>query len=112
MKRAGLLFTIIFLFVGSAFGQNTGTGVPTFGSFTMSNRDVINNQNLNAHFKFPLVSLDGRKRRFFLSEVSDSTIWVPVTSGSTTSWNPVTNASTWGWQSIAPWGYIRLLEMW
>jgi RHS repeat-associated protein len=46
---------------------------------------------------------------FMFSEVNDSQIWVPVTSGSTTSWMPVVNAAgsaTWGWQTVSPNGSL------
>jgi RHS repeat-associated protein len=112
MKRVTLLVAIVVL-AGIAFGQNTGPGTPPFGSFTPGTLDVVNNQNLNVHLAIPFEFLRGRGIGFQFSEVNDSQIWAPVTSGSTTSWMPVVNAAgsaTWGWQTAGPNGSLSSLS--
>src|SRR5258708_477566 len=105
MKKNALLLTLIFA-AGFAVAQNTGTGTPPFGSLTGGTPyDVVNNQNLNVHVGVPIMGLAGRGTSFSFSEINDSQIWKPVTSGGTTSWTPVVDPSgnpTWGWQTGNP----------
>src|SRR5438477_12330803 len=99
MKLTGLLPIILLAITATA--QNTGTGTPAFGSFSGGTPlDLINNQNLNVHVNIPFMTLSGRGTGFSFSEINDSQIWVPVTSGVTTSWMPVVDNNgnpTWGW---------------
>src|SRR5262245_43328626 len=109
MKRIVLLFAMVFS-VSLALAQDTGVGTPPFGSFTGgTSYDVINNQNLNVHVVIPFMSLAGRRTSFSFSEINDSQIWRPVTSGSTINWTPVKDSSgnpTWGWQTANPIGSL------
>src|SRR6516225_6311330 len=108
MKLNALL--IFSLLTTTAFAQNTGPGITSFGSFTGGTPfDRVNNQNANVHLAIPFMGLLGRGTNFSFTEVNDSQIWVPVTSGGTTSWTPVVDANgnaMWGWQAASPTGSI------
>jgi RHS repeat-associated protein len=80
------------LFAGSASGQ-VQTGTPPFGSFG-GGPDTINLGNLNAHLTIPVLHKPGRGTNFTYGLSFDSSVWYPVTSGTTTTWQPVLN---WGW---------------
>src|SRR5580658_8609493 len=86
----------LFLFDAAAMSQ-PATGLPPFGSFSGGPFDTVNNANLNVHFEVPVFSRAGRGQSFSYSLGYDSSVWYPVTSGSTTVWTPVTN---WGWTGI------------
>jgi hypothetical protein len=109
MKPVKTLLLISFLAVASV-AQNTGTGVPAFGSFTGGTPfDRVNNQNLNVHLAIPVMGLAGRGTNFSFSEINDSQIWIPVSSGGTTSWTPAVDSNgnpTWGWQTASPTGSV------
>lgn len=98
---AGLL-TLVLVCCVPAFGQ-VPTGTPPFGSFG-GGPDVVNLANLNAHLMVPVLNKAGRGLNFSYDLAYDSSVWYPVTSGSTTSWQPV---PYWGWtgQTIIPTGY-------
>src|SRR5262249_53300820 len=92
--------TVVFIAIlCSCLGiaQNTGTGIPRFGSFTGGTPfDVVNNQNLNVHFTLGLVSIATRSGAFSFAAINDSQMWKPINS----VWTPATNAAglpTWGW---------------
>lgn len=93
---AGLLFSL-FLVVASfeapVASAQVPTGTPTFGSFS-GGPDVIYLGNLNAHWSYPITHKPGRGMGFNYGLSYESSVWAPVTSGSTTSWQPVAN---WGW---------------
>jgi hypothetical protein len=77
-----------------AWAQVT-TGTPPFGSFG-GGPDVINLGNLNVHWAIPVLYKPGRGTNFTYDLSYDSSVWYPVTSGSTTTWQPVYN---WGWRA-------------
>jgi hypothetical protein len=87
---------LLLLVSGAAFAQPT-PGLPPFGSFSGGPFDTINNANLNVHFEIPIASKAGRGLPFTYSLTYDSSVWMPVTVGSTTTWTPVTN---WGWGNL------------
>lgn len=96
MKRLSIF---VLLAVGILFGSKSSlaqvaTGTPPFGSFGGGPVDVINLANLNAHFSVPVINKAGRGMPFAYNITYDSSVWYPVTSGSTTSWQPILN---WGW---------------
>src|SRR5208337_2851423 len=102
MKKTVLLLALVLL-PPSLQAQNTGTGLPPFGSFTSGGFDVINNQDLNATFSIPLVSSTGRGMPLSLSLVYNSNMY-QITNG---AWTSVTNSSgnpTWGWVEDMPKG--------
>jgi RHS repeat-associated protein len=72
------------------------TGTPPFGTFT-SGPDVLNLANLNVHLSVPIVNKPGRGMAFTYDLSYDSSVWSPVTSGSTKVWQPVSN---FGWQGM------------
>lgn len=78
-------------------------GKPTFGSFTGSSFDVVNNQYLNVLFSIPIASSSGRGIPMNLSLVNNSLIWQKTG----TAWTPIVDASgnpTWGWTKDFPAG--------
>ena len=91
--RSILLITLLLIPAGIASAQVI-TGTPPFGSFGGGPFDTLDLANLNAHFSIPVVNKAGRGLNFVYDLGYDSSVWYPVTSGSTTSWQPVQN---WGW---------------
>jgi RHS repeat-associated protein len=81
------------------------TGTPPFGSFG-GGPDVINLANLNAHYTIPVFHKPGRGLNTNVDLSYDSSIWTPVTSGSTKAWQP---ASNWGLILQSPFaGYLTV----
>jgi RHS repeat-associated protein len=103
--RYAFLMTVLALAAESASAQVT-TGTPPFGTFASNSApDVINLANLNAHLAIAVLHKAGRGTDFTYDLSYDSSVWFPVTSGSTTSWQPVSN---WGWRGAteAGTGYV------
>ena len=108
-----LLFSLLPCFItpllpSLAFAQ-VATGTPPLGSFA-GGPDIINLGNNNAHFAIGVLQKPGRGASFTYELSYDSSVWYPVTSGSTTTWTPVYN---WGWrgQTEAATGYISYLAV-
>jgi hypothetical protein len=81
-----LLYFLTSLFPTPAFAQTRpATGTPPFGSFG-GGPDVINLANLNSHITVPVLNKPGRGTNFTYDLSYDSSVWYPVTSGSTTTW--------------------------
>src|SRR5229473_6505199 len=97
------LLILLALSIGLASAQ-VPTGTPPFGSFG-GGPDVINLANLNSHISIPVMDKPGRGMSSNYDLSFDTSVWYPVTSGSTTSWQPVYN---WGWrgQTEVSMGYI------
>ena len=96
--RTARIFTIasfLILLSMSAMGQVV-TGTYPFGQFT-GGPDAVNLGNLNASWTIPIVNKAGRGQNFVYNLNYDSSVYYPVTSGSSTSWQPVAN---WGWQGL------------
>ena len=103
MKRASAIFLFVFAFFPAATVAQVQTGTPPFGTYG-GGPDVINLANLNSEITIPVLSKPGRGIPFTFNLTQDSSVWYPVTSGSTTSWQPVTN---WGWnQSVVNTGGV------
>src|SRR5713226_5255903 len=101
MKKLAVIVSLALLPV-SLCAQNTGVGLPAFGSFT-GGFDTINNQNLNAYLAIPVASSTGRGISLNLSLVNNSLLWQKVGSG----WTPATDSAgnpTWGWLKDFPVG--------
>jgi len=90
--RSLLPLLAILLAFPSAASAQVQTGTPPFGSFG-GGPDVINVANLNSHIAIPVLHKPGRGMNFNYDLSYDTSVWYPVTSGSTTSWQPVYN---WG----------------
>ncbi len=86
-----LVIIVAFPFAASA---QVATGTPSFGSFG-GGPDIINLANLNAHWTIPALNKPGRGTNFTYDLSYDTSLWYPVTAGSTSSWQPVYN---WGWR--------------
>jgi RHS repeat-associated protein len=93
IRLVSLLLLLTFTLV--PIHAQVTTGIPPFGSFG-GGPDVINLGNLNAHLDIPVLNKPGRGTNFTYDLTYDSSVWYPVTSGSTTSWQPV---GSWGWSS-------------
>ena len=92
-----LLAVVSVVLLAPAHAQvKVQTGTPPFGSFA-GGPDIINLGNLNAHLAIPVIHKPGRGRAFSYDLSYDSSVWYPVTSGSTTTWQPVLN---FGWRGI------------
>ncbi len=103
MKRASLIFLFAFAFLPATAVAQLQTGTPPFGTYG-GGPDVINLANLNSEITVPVLSKPGRGIPFTFNLTQDSSVWYPVTSGSTKSWQPVMN---WGWnQSIVTMGSL------
>ncbi len=103
MKRASAIFLFVFAFLPAATVAQVQTGTPPFGTYG-GGPDVINLANLNSEITIPVLSKPGRGIPFTFNLTQDSSVWYPVTSGSTTSWQPVQN---WGWnQSVVNTGGV------
>src|SRR6266852_2334543 len=99
MTRARTLVVLCLLAVlPSLTHAQLTTGSPPLGSFG-GGPDVINLANLNSHIAIPVLHKPGRGTDFTYDLSYDSSVWYPVTSGSTTNWQPVVN---WGWTGITP----------
>src|ERR1700694_4431570 len=86
------------------------TGTPPFGTFASNGGpDVIDHANINAHLAIPVLHKAGRGLDFTYDLSYDSSVWYPVTSGSTTSWQYVYN---WGWraQTEIATGYVSYTQ--
>ena len=99
MNRTGLLllFACAFCFVSTANAQ-VQTGTPPFGTFG-GGPDVINLANLNSQLVIPVVNKRGRGLPFIFDITHDSSIWMPVTSGSTKIWQSPSQFNGWGWNT-------------
>jgi hypothetical protein len=90
---------VVGLLVLTAMGASAQVtkGTPPFGTFDSgSGPDVINLSNLNVHYIIPVLHKQGRQLPFVFDLTYDSSVWYPVTSGSSMTWQPVTN---WGWDA-------------
>src|SRR5208283_2514973 len=96
IRFVSLLVLLIFAVV--QLHAQVQTGTPSFGSFA-GGPDTINLANLNVHLTIPVLHKAGRGTNFSYDLNYDSSIWYPVTSGSTTSWQLVSSSSLPGWQS-------------
>src|SRR5215469_9725247 len=98
--RCGIILACVLVLGWQVASGQVTTGTPWLGSFD-GGPDVINLGNLNVSWTFPMINKPGRGIPFVLAPTLDSSIWYPVTSGSTTSWPPLTS---WGWIGL-PGGY-------
>jgi RHS repeat-associated protein len=96
LRLSAILIFLVSFCPDLSFAQ-VATGTPPFGSYAGS-PDTINLGNLNVHWTYSVLSKPGRGLNFDYYLGYDSSVWSPVTSGSTTTWQPTTN---WGWTSSA-----------
>src|SRR6266576_6833499 len=89
-----LLLYVVTSLLSSPASAQVATGTPPFGSFG-GGPDIVNLGNLNDHQTMPILHKPGRGMNFTYDLSYDSSVWYPVTSGSTTSWQPVSNLG-WG----------------
>jgi RHS repeat-associated protein len=99
----------LLLAMGSVARAQVRTGTPPFGSFG-GGPDVINLANLNAHITVPVLQKSGRGMPFFYNLVYDTSVWQPISSGSTVTWQPAFN---FGWvaQTAITTGYVSYTEL-
>ena len=90
-----LLYFFASLFPAPTSAQTPpATGTPPFGSFG-GGPDVINLGNLNVHLDIPVLHKPGRGTNFMYDLSYDSSVWYPVTSGSTATWQPTSANNGW-----------------
>src|SRR6266481_945683 len=94
--RAFSLPLFVMLMMGVTLHAQVQTGTPAFDSFG-GGPDTINLANLNAHISVPVLHKAGRGTSFTYDLSYDSSVWYPVTSGSTKSWQSVSN---FGWRGV------------
>ncbi|ABF43251.1 YD repeat protein [Candidatus Koribacter versatilis Ellin345] len=99
-----MLFVFLLMAVLVASAQ-PATGTPPFGSFT-GGPDTINLGNLNVQWQIPIFSKAGRGQNFAYALTYNSSVWMPVTTGSTKNWQPV--SAQWGWQGLTPAGAAQV----
>src|SRR3974390_2106827 len=92
-RTQATLLALSVLILSALSAAQVPTGTPPFSTIA-DGLDSINIQNLNAHYQIPVVHKSGRGVPFNYDLTYDSSIWYPVTSGSTKSWKPVNG---WGW---------------
>ena len=100
MLRLRLLacFVLACMFSIVGYGQ-VQTGTPAFGTFSSNGPDAINIGNLNVLWNIPVLSKPQRGGQAFTYNLAyNSSVWYPVTSGSSTSWQPV---DQWGWSGLS-----------
>src|SRR5712671_2718916 len=103
LRSACILLTVIF--VSSIASAQVRVGTPPYGSYG-GGPDVINLANLNSHVTIPVLHKAGRGGFNFTYDLSyDSSVWYPVTAGSSKSWQPVANFG-WAAQTQAVTGYL------
>jgi len=110
IDRSLCLAIVLILAAGLASAQTPpAAGTPPFGSFG-GGPDVINLANLNAHWTIPVLHKPGRGTNFNYDLSYNSSVWYPLTSGSSQSWQPVYN---WGWvaETATSTGYISYFRM-
>jgi RHS repeat-associated protein len=93
MRKVALYIAILLVAPLSLYAQNTGPGLPPFGSFTQGGFDTINNQNLNVIFSIPLISSAGRRMPLNLSLTYNSLVFQNYES----TWLPAPPYGQWGW---------------
>ena len=95
MKTKSLFALILFVTFGTQYGfSQVAIGAPPYSTIATGTFDSVNVANLNVHFEIPVFSKPGRGIPFQFNLRYDSSIWSPVTSGSTKSWQP---DGLWGW---------------
>lgn len=95
MKTQSWRAAFCVILAAGVISAQVSTGTPPFSSLGGGPFDVVNLGNLNVHFAIPVLHKAGRGMPFAYDLVYESSIWTPVTSGSTSSWNPAFN---WGWK--------------
>jgi RHS repeat-associated protein len=98
-----LCLLISLLFPSALFCQ-VAVGTPPYGSYA-GGPDTINLGNLNSHVSAFTIGRPGRGTNFTYELTYDTSMWAPVTSGSTTTWQPVANYG-WRGQTEVATGYV------
>jgi RHS repeat-associated protein len=96
--------SILTLFCCLPCTAQVPTGTPPFGTFG-GGPDVVNLSSLNVHFVVPIINKQGRGISFTYNLSYDTSVWYPLTTGSTQVWTPANN---WGWnvQTEPATGYV------
>jgi RHS repeat-associated protein len=94
-----LVVLALFAFSAVACLGQVQSGTPPFGSFG-GGLDAVNEGNNNVHWVVPVLHKAGRGTDFSYDLAYDSSVWYPVTSGSTTTWTP----NKLGWVASTPTG--------
>jgi RHS repeat-associated protein len=76
---------VVMILPSTGYGQDAGTGTPTFGSLQNGDFDSVNLQNLNINLTIPVVNHPGRGLGFQYGLAYNSLVFSKVV-GSSTSW--------------------------
>jgi RHS repeat-associated protein len=95
-----LMCIIALLVFGDMVSAQVRIAAPAFGSFG-GGPDVVDLANLNVQMTIPIRHRAGRGIDFDYNIEYNSSVWQPVTVGSTKSWTP---DPQWGWQRLQPAG--------
>ena len=109
MTRLSALCSVLVVLFTASFSRpvdaQVATGTPPFGTFSTPGPDVINLGNLNMFLNIPVLNKAGRGLPLTYNLAYNSSVWYPVTSGSTKSWTPV---QQFGWQGLQPAGQAQI----
>ncbi len=100
MKPLRTMFFVVGLLTLStaSLSAQVATGMPVLGTFSNNTGpETIDLANLNVHLTIPMLNKAGRGTNFRYNVSYDSSVWYPVTSGSSVSWQPA--SALWGWTS-------------
>jgi RHS repeat-associated protein len=103
------LTLVVMNLAATNLSAQVATGKPPLSSSMNGPVDSINIANLNAHLTVPVINKAGRGMPFTYNLTYDTSVWTPVTSGSTKTWQPV---ASWGWapQTQVATGYLTANE--
>jgi hypothetical protein len=105
MLRFRLFASIALLSLAGALNAQVEVGQYPFGTYSTTGPDVVNLGNLSVLWSVPILNKAGRGIPLTYSLTYNSSIWYPVTSGSSTTWQPV---SGWGWSGLSPAGNAEI----
>src|SRR5437667_8329037 len=101
--RVAFVLMLVVISAAQLAQSQVATGTPRFGSYGGGPFDVVNQGNLNVQLTIPILHKAGRGIPFGFDLAYNSSVWKPVTVGSTTQWSPAAN---WGWQQKGRVGFI------
>lgn len=94
-----LVLLVLLCFSAYPASAQVQLGTPAFGSYA-GGPDTVNLGNNNVRWLVPVVHKAGRGTPFSFDLVYNTSVWYPVTSGSTTTWTP----NQFGWVASTPSG--------
>jgi YD repeat-containing protein len=105
MLHLASIVVVLALSVGLSSAQ-VQTGAYNFGTYSTTGPDVINIGNLNVLYNIPILNKAGRGLPLTYNLAYNSSVWYPVTLGSSMTWQPTSTA--WGWSGLSPAGQSEI----